>query len=322
LGPIVVLGQHNSAAASWFLLIYLVACTAKLARPWEGVAVFVAAEATLAAAALTGPRTVQDWTGWYLGVAAGAVAGWIWRSQGRTLAELRAAQGDLARSAAQSERQRIAREVHDVIAHSMAVTMLHLTAARMALRNGESQEAAESLAEAERVGRQSLADIRRTVDVLTPSEPDPTAAPLPGVGDIDALIAGYRDAGMRVGLTQDGDCDRVSAATGLGLYRIAQESLANAARHAPGSAVDVDLRIGTETVVLRVCNRGGEERESRRGADMRANGHGLRGMAERAGLLGGVLRAGPDGPAWLVEVQVPVEPAGNSRTAHHEPTRR
>ncbi|TMC50677.1 MAG: hypothetical protein E6J14_03730 [Chloroflexi bacterium] len=320
--PIVVLGHHHGSAAAWFLLVFLVGRTATVAGWRVSLAVLIAAEAILLGEALTvrsvtvtvagatvTPFGIGDWTGWFLGMLAGAVTGWVWRSQRRALLELRAAQGDLARQAALGERQRIAREIHDVIAHSLTVTMLHLTGARLALRSGDPAEAEEALQEAERVGRQSLADIRRTVDVLSPDGSEAGAPPLPDAGDIASLVSGYADAGVDVGLAVEGDLSGVTPATGLGLYRIVQESLANAVKHAPGSPVEVKLAVDAEHIALRVRNRDGIAPA----APTASGGRGVAGMGERAALLGGRLHAGPDGDGWLVDVEVPRPASGEAR---------
>jgi signal transduction histidine kinase len=313
--PIVVLGHHHGSAAAWFLLVFVVGRTATVAGWRVSLAVLIAAEAILLGEALTvrtvtvtvagatvQPFGIGDWTGWFLGMLAGGVTGWVWRSQRRALLELRAAQDDLARQAALGERQRIAREIHDVIAHSLTVTMLHLTGARLALRSGDPAEAEEALQEAERVGRQSLADIRRTVEVLSPNGSEAAAPPLPDAGDIAALVSGYADAGVDVSFGLEGDVSGITPATGLGLYRIVQESLANAVKHAPGSPVEVQLAVDSQHIGVRVRNRDGVAPATPTGS----GGHGVAGMRERAALLGGRLEAGPDGDGWLVDVEVPL----------------
>lgn len=222
-------------------------------------------------------------------------------NQRRLVRELRAAQADLARQAAAEERRRIAREVHDVIAHTLAITMLHLTGARYHMTR-DPQRAAEALAQAEALGRQSMADIRRTVGLLGAVES--SAPPPPGVDDIPALIAEFSRAGLEVGYHVGGDPARLPAAASLSLYRIVQEALANVAKHAPGAAVTVDLAVGEQDVRLRVRDGG-----SRNGAHTLANGAGaglgIMGMRERAALLGGVLVAQPCGAGWLVECTFP-----------------
>ncbi|OXM58861.1 histidine kinase [Amycolatopsis thailandensis] len=198
-----------------------------------------------------------------------------------------------------AERQRIAREVHDVVGHSLSITLLHLTGARHALQQDRDvDEAIEALTEAEQVGRAAMADIRRTVGLLadTPSG----SAPLPGVEDIATLVERTRVAGLAVRYTQEGDLGRVGASEGLGLYRIVQESLVNVVKHAPGANAEVRLDAGRSGVRLIVSNtlagavRGTAE-----------DGSGLAGMAVRAAQLGADLSAGPQGRQWIVQVTVP-----------------
>src|ERR1700736_4344052 len=146
---------------------------------------------------------------WTVGVGAFWFAAQALIAQQRTLAELRAAQVDLAVQAAAAERQRIAGEIHDLIAHSLAVTMLHLTGARHILQR-DPKRAEQALAEAERLGRQSLADVRRTVGLLqspdaTGSASRPVLAPLPTAADVPMLVQEYARAGMQVELTVQGD---------------------------------------------------------------------------------------------------------------------
>src|SRR5207244_4191258 len=208
--------------------------------------------------------------------------------------------GELGERAALEERQRIARELHDVIAHSLAVTMLQLTGARLALER-DPADAAQALLEAERLGRQSLAEIRRTVGLLTPGEGTPTA-PLPTAGDIPALVREVADAGLGVQLDCDGDLNVVAPAAGLSLYRIVQESLANVVKHASGAPATVRLRIDPRTVWVDIDNPlTATVRPSATGE----SGSGLTLMRERAELLGGSLRVGRDGDRWRVHVEIP-----------------
>jgi signal transduction histidine kinase len=224
--------------------------------------------------------------------------------QRHLLAELRAAQADLARQAAADERRRIAREVHDVIAHSLAITMLHLTGARHILQR-HPQRAAEALAQAERLGRQSMADIRRVVGLLG-ADPQPgTAAPLPGASDIASLVHDFVAAGLDIHATIHGDPARLSAAAGLDLYRIAEEALANVSRHAAGAHVDLDLHIGESTARLQVRDSGASGALQHGLAP--GTGLGIAGMRERASLHHGHLVAESDGGGWLVECTIPIE---------------
>lgn len=207
---------------------------------------------------------------------------------------------DVARDKAMlAERQRIAREVHDIVGHSLSITLLHLTGARHALQQDRDvDEAIEALTEAEQVGRSAMADVRRTVGLLadTPSG----STPLPGVEDIATLVERTRAAGLEVRYTQDGELAHIGASDGLGLYRIVQESLVNVVKHAPGATADVRLRAGSSGARLTVSNiLPGTVRHSSE------DGTGLAGMAARATQLGAELSAGPKGRQWVVEVTVP-----------------
>ena len=236
---------------------------------------------------------------WVLGIIFAWAAGAALAKQERLIDELRAAQAQLAARAAADERQRIAREIHDVIAHSLAVTMLHLTGARMALHR-DPQDAEAALLRAEQLGRQSLAEIRRTVGLLG-HEGTGVAAPLPCAADIVPLVREFAAAGLVVDLEVSGDADALAPGTGLGLYRIAQESLANVTKHAPGARASVQLNVDDGTARLRVWNE--VHAPMRHPADL--DRHGIRGMQERATLLGGSLRAGPCAEGWSVEASLP-----------------
>ena len=280
-----------------FFLVFLAAHHAMVAPRWQG-----ALAAIVSIAVMVGVELAGRYTGSFAYVL-GIVIGWAWgtaiREQFQLIGQLKEAQRDLAERAAAEERQRIAREIHDVIAHSLAVTMLHLTGARLALRR-DPAEAEEALLQAERLGRESLAEIRRTVGLLAP-EGTGTSTPMPTAGDIPLLVQEFEAAGLDVDFDLTGDPTSLTAATGLGLYRVAQESLSNVVRHAPGTHTRMSLCVGDDVVSLHVRNRLAAAVETP-SAD---GGLGVRGMQERVTLLGGQLRAGPDGDSWCVEVELP-----------------
>ncbi len=256
--------------------------------------------------------TPERWLPWIAGIAATLVMMRLFVVQQTLVQQLRAAQADLERNAIATERRRIASEIHDVAAHALAMTVLHLTGLRLRVqREGGAPELVASLAQAERLGRQSLDDIRRTVGLLQDAGSG-TAPPLPGAPDIPNLVNQYRDGGLDVELAVDGESTAVAPATGLALYRIVQESLANAVKHAPGSAVRVELMALNGGTHLSVRNARSGHASSTPGS-----GHGLNGMRERAELLGGHLRAGPDNTDWLVECTIPTR--GDARPPEAEP---
>ncbi|KKE99736.1 sensor histidine kinase [Mycolicibacterium obuense] len=257
--------------------------------------------AALVGAAVWAGRLETPWL--YLTfIAIGLLVGWLMRIQQELLLEQRRAHAKLAEHAAADERRRIAREVHDVIAHSLSVTLLHVTGARRDLQvDRDVDEAVDALEQAERLGRQAMADIRHTVGLL--DDATATAVPNPGIDDLASLVEDFVRAGLSVSLRISGDTGRISAAEGLALYRIAQESLANVAKHAPEAATSVTLDVAG-AAVLTIVNRvpvlvagRGEQHE----------GRGMRGMRQRIELLGGTLDAGPDGDAWSVRAVIPVE---------------
>lgn len=236
----------------------------------------------------------------------GFEVGYMLRWQTRALAAERSSRLRERERATMAERQRIAREVHDLVAHSLSVTMLHVGGARQALVAGDDgvpdvADALAALDDAELVGRQAMAEIRRTVSVLA-TEPS-GAHPLPCAQDIPSLVDQLRDAGHPVSYDEHGDLATLPPATGLGLYRVVQEALTNATKHAPGELVTVQVDVGSRLARLSVRNR------RARVGPVATDGSGTAGMTSRAEQLGGSLTAGPDpadGSHWVVDLAIPV----------------
>ncbi len=279
------------------LLVILTGETVAISGPLLTVLVTVASIAVLGIAELFGglAGSVVYMLGVLLGLSVGVMVRWYMRA----LDAERANQDSAREQAVLAERQHIAREVHDVVAHSLTITLLHLTGARHALQQDHDvDDAVEALIEAERVGRAAMADIRKTVSLLARA-PSGTQ-PLPGIDDICGLIERTRAAGLDVRYQQRGDMASVGASEGLGLYRIAQESLANIAKHAPSATARVDLLAGPAGMRLTVSNDLPTD-----AAPPGDTGAGLTGMSSRARLLGASFRAGPRGQEWVVDVMVP-----------------
>ncbi|MGW0246936.1 sensor histidine kinase [Nocardia goodfellowii] len=235
-----------------------------------------------------------------LGIGLGLMCGMMLHYQRKFLYQERESQQIRTIQAADEERRRIAREVHDVIAHSLSITLLHLTGARHALQTDRDvDEAVEALVDAERLGRQAMADIRRTVGLLD-ARPS-NSAPEPGVTDIESLIGDFVRAGLDIRYTGAEDLSTVSAAVGLALYRISQESLANVVKHAPGAETTVRLQVGSAEATLTVDNTLPGGFTPRHGKGM-----GLTGMRQRTELLGGRMAAGRVGDRWSVHVEFPL----------------
>jgi signal transduction histidine kinase len=192
--------QPDMAPLLCLLVAGEIAATSKL---WVAMLVATADVGILAVASATGH--LQSAALYVIGVILGADVGIALRWQMRALAAERANTAIVREQAMLAERQRLAREVHDVIGHSLSINLLHVTAARHALQqHNDVADAVESLQEAERVGRTAMGDLRRTVSVLSSESSD--TQPLPGIQDIPALIEQSRVAGLDVSHERTGEC--------------------------------------------------------------------------------------------------------------------
>jgi len=277
----------------------------------EGLAVAAIGQAVVAAAAL-GPGLAGTPVH-VLEIALGFVVGAMLLWQMRALAAEREARTRAWAQATTAERERIAREVHDLVAHSLSVTLLQVTGARHALRDLRGatgpDETADAVAEvdaaltdAEQVGRRAMTDIRRAVSAMADVAADRHA--LPGGRDIPALVQEMAGAGLAVEYDEQGDPAALPPAAGLGLYRIAQESLANVVKHAGAEArarvrFAVSGRGSGARAHLRISNPLPAGRGRPDGL-----GSGLAGMQARAAQLGARLDAGPAGGEWVVDVRL------------------
>lgn len=290
------------------LLVLMVLVVATLASVVGGLLAAASAAALLLTAAAVHRL---DAIVLYLGfIVVAWLLGYLMRTQRLLVAEQIEAQQMLAEHAAADERRRIAREVHDVIAHSLSITLLHVTGARRALQQDRDvDDAVEALEQAERLGRQAMADIRRTVGLLDnwPTKAAPTT-PEPGLDDVASLVDGFRRAGLAVTLCVEGPADHVSPAVGLALYRITQESLANIAKHAPESKAGVVLDISPASARLAVTNILPAAVVAARSPE----GRGLRGMRQRVELLGGAIDVGPTRDGWSVCAEIPLQESDGS----------
>lgn len=215
------------------------------------------------------------------------------------LARDRDQQAQLARAA---ERSRIAREMHDVVAHSLSVMIALGDGAAVALDRAPDR-AREALDELSRTGRTALADMRRVLGVLDGAADAPGAPlePQPGSPDLAELIERFRTAGLPVRASLGGPLPD-DATLQLGVYRIVQEALTNVLRHAPGTAaVRVAVRTDGDRVEVEVVDEGG----SVPAGPTVGTGRGLIGMRERAALYGGAVEAGPWHGGWRVAATLP-----------------
>lgn len=202
--------------------------------------------------------------------------------------ELEHSREERARFAVRSERNRIAREMHDVLAHSISVMVVQAAGARRLLP-GKPEAAGAALAVIEHTGRQSLTEMRRMLGLLREDDDGTPAGPQPGLDDIPDLVGDFRASGLPVELRIIGDPVGAGDPTvGLSAYRIVQEALTNCLKHATPSRVTVTLRRTAHTLHLEVLDDGLVPGDGPPGG-----GYGLIGMRERAALVGGMVQAGP-----------------------------
>jgi signal transduction histidine kinase len=292
---IAVVGSGTGSNVAWFAVCMLAAVCVIRGRRWDGL-VFWGGALVLFATEWTVATNDPGWAAWSAGTTFSLLASLLVRHEMGLMAELRAAQAGLLDNARAEERNRIARELHDVIAHSLTVSLLHVTSARVALEHAPA-DAAAALAEAERIGQETLAEVRGTVGLLRQDADPAWNRPQPGAADLMSLVAGFRSAGADVSLEMTGGAVHVTA--GLTVYRIAQEALTNAVKHAPGAPVAVTLAVADGAVTLLVESAGPAGK---------GDGLGIVGMRERAAAVGGSCDAGPGGRGWVVRTVIPSRP--------------
>ncbi|WP_250402177.1 sensor histidine kinase [Streptomyces cellostaticus] len=232
-------------------------------------------------------------------VAGMALAGYVLRldaeargSAQRLLAQERAARAAEAESAALAERARIAREIHDVLAHSLSAQLVHLEAARLLIERGaERDQILERVVAARGMARDGLAETRQALSALR-GELTP----------LEEFLNGLVTAADGADVTVTGERRPLPAEASQAVRRVAQEALTNVRKHAQGARVELRLDYGEHEVTLGVRDSGGRPGE----LTGSGGGYGLRGMRERAELLGGSLDAGPEEEGFVVTLKVPV----------------
>ncbi len=257
-----------------------------------------------------------DWTNLFntvpiFGVA--WLAGHTYRTSTRRTTELRERADRLereteteARAAVAEERTRIAREMHDVVAHSLSVMVVQAEAAE-AMLDVDPERARQPLASVQDTGRSALGELRRMLGALREvGEDGVPLAPQPGLGGLSELVESVRAAGLLVSIHIDGEPRPLPPSVDLSAYRIVQEGLTNALKHAGPARAEVLVRYGEHDLELCVSDDG-------RGHDpaLDGGGHGLLGMRERVAVYGGELEAGA-GPrgGFRLRARLPFEPAG------------
>lgn len=289
-------------------LLFLVAIAAGIVGAWESSRW---AAVVAGAVAVTMPLMVElvvdddiHFGVWTIGVLLLLLLGRMSRWQLRLVADLAEAREGLARQAAVEEKQRIARDVHDLVGHGLAAMLLHVTGARHVLRR-DLDEADRALADAEAVGQRSMEELRRTLHVLRAAQAEPVAdPPLPDADDIGVAVDMARAAGVEARFRVVGDLSRIDSIVGLSLHRVVEEALTNARRYAPRAVTEVVLRVEQDGVVLTVDSVGPTADPTPVDGDRPR--YGIVGMRERMAAIGGDLEAGPTATGWSVRARAPL----------------
>jgi signal transduction histidine kinase len=307
--PAIVQGVYPESLA--LVAVYAVARYRPRRHLWPAVAVL---EGILVAVAW---QQDQPWTSLALGtsaLAATVLLGLTVSTRRAYLAELEERARRLERErdqqaqlAAATERARIARELHDIVAHNLAV-MIALADGAAFTTTVAPERATDAMQQVSATGRQALAEMRRLLGLLRDGQPPQAPSglvPQPGLDDLDELVDQIRAAGVRVELTRQGTAGAWGPGAGLAVYRIVQEALTNTLKHAgPQASVQVRLCYTPAGVELEVTDDGAG-RPARAVAGTAAGGHGLAGMVERATSYGGEVQAGPrPGVGWRVRARL------------------
>ncbi len=273
-----------------------------------------AAVATIEAGALSGAGG-PDWGAALMALAA---AGWLAGENTRSrrahlegvlerAAEREREREQQARQAGAEERLRIARELHDVVAHAMSIIAVRSGVARLVI-DVRPDEAHEALGIIEGTSRQALAELRLLVGVLRGHETqdaDANREPAPGLADLPGLIGRINEAGVSVGLRVEGEPRRLAPGVDLSAYRIVQEALTNVVRHAAPAAAELTVRYQPDEVVIEVTDDGCARAARPVGRAQDGSGHGIAGMRERAAVYGGRLVAEPTASGFRVLARIP-----------------
>jgi signal transduction histidine kinase len=294
--------------ATWMLGAYAVAAWARVRTAVAGLGLWLVAM-------MLGTVATDDWSNVLFGSTL-MVAAWVpglvvrrWRlatevARGQAL---RAEEegGERARAAVEAERARIARELHDVVAHAVGIMVVQATAAEQQV-DDDPVAVRRALQAIQSAGRQAAADLARMLGVLhDPAGEPPDRLPVPSLTRLDELLAGA--AGHPVSVAVEGDLEGLPPAVDLSAYRVVQEALTNALKHAPGSAVEVRVVRSSGAVQVEVVDRAPASVTSS-GPAVPGSGNGLRGLRERVQVFGGRFEAGPEAHGgFRVAAVLPIE---------------
>jgi signal transduction histidine kinase len=298
----------------WVAVPVAVYSVAAYADRWASLAGLAAAELGSVANQLTpgrfqAPTVVSNAlliaAAWLLGHFVGVRRLYVLQLEERT-AELEQAREELARRAVTEERLRLARELHDVVAHAMSVIAVQ-SGVGAHVANTQPKEAAKALAAIEATSRAALEELRRLLGVLRQEdEPPGDLAPVPGLADLDSLLAEVARAGLAVKLRVNGTRPPLPAGVDLSAYRIIQEALTNVVKHAGSARAQVMVGYRDQDVTVEVTDDGRGAVTSVSDGQV-GTGHGLIGMRERVQAFGGDLEAGPrPGGGFRVAARLPL----------------
>jgi signal transduction histidine kinase len=283
---------------AWFAVLLAVYALGRYATPREAAAGLVAVAMSVLAVDIPRLRDSEPLEnvvpGWVVIALIFGLGSWIRTRQAETANLLERAESlerereEATRAAVADERARIARELHDLVAHSMAVTVVQSQGAQRVLE-ADPAAARDAMAAIERLSRQGLDELRRLLGLLKEHETESPLDPPPSLARLDELISQLRQAGLDVTVYVDGERNGIPAGVDLSAYRVVQEGLTNALKHAgTGARVEVGLTYRPNAVEVVVVDDGGEGEAGVGGA-----GRGLIGMRERVALYGGSLEAAP-----------------------------
>lgn len=305
-------GGHGAAwgLVAFVLLFYAAGAFLEGPRSWVGLAIVLPLGAAISFRQSSVPAAL-------FGLVAFVVLPWVVgrtrrlaATQERTMreqAERLDADRELhVRSAALGERMRLAREIHDVIAHSVSVMVIQAAGARTVMDRDPSR-AEQSLRAVERAGRDALAEMRRLLGVLAEGQDLRALAPQPGLDDLPELISSSRAAGLDASIRVDGNPVSVPPGLSLCAYRVVQEALTNTLKHAGPTRAEVRVHWCEDALELQVTDAGRTREEPVVGSP----GHGLAGMRERTALHGGSVEAGSaPGGGFIVRARIPLLAGG------------
>ncbi|SEP57737.1 sensor histidine kinase [Microlunatus flavus] len=319
IANMLVPGMPHGGGTELITLLFLIGFLSfRLPGRWGLAAWAVAASSVGLSAALSERGDVFEIAFYLLFLAPAWVVGMLLQRERTRSAELSALAAELAaereqgtQNALVAERARIARELHDAVAHSVSVMTLQVGVVRRRL--GALPAEQETLAQAEQLGRRSVDELRRIVGLVRTAAPE--LSPVVSLAQLDDLVDQVRAAGTTITLRRSGALDDVAPTLGVTVYRLVQEAVTNALKHAPGSTVSVDLAVGTTAITVGVVDDGPAPGPV-------VAGHGLTGMRERVAAFGGALTYGPGtAGGFAVRADLPLDPdrAGAGRPAAPEP---